>query len=107
MFWKNAGQIRWLAKFCWPSELRQGFWPGKKQGRQMPGGSRPAVGQPWGEITGSPPQERAGNPLHVQGGGMEACCLPEIPKLLPNPLFARPPGGISSAVPLKGSESES
>lgn len=73
----------------------------------MPGGSRPAVGQPWGEITGSAPQERAGNPLDLQRGGMEGCRLPENPKLLPNPLFACPPGGISSAVPLKGSESES
>ena len=41
-----------------------------------------------GAITSSSPRQQAGNPLHPEGGRMEACCLPEVPKLLPD---LRPP----------------
>ena len=92
------------------SELGWGFLPGKKQGRRGPGASRPADGQLWrgrGAITSSSPRQRAGNPLHPEGGRMEACCLPEVPKLLPDlrpplPLPCLPALRNQSCRPFKG-----
>lgn len=50
-------------------ELGQGVWSSKKQGRRVPGGSRPADRPALGEITGLSPWLLAGNPFYPGAGG--------------------------------------
>ena len=58
------------------------------EGPELPALQTVSSGRGGGAITSSSPWQRAGNPLHPEGGRMEACCLPEVPKLLPD---LRPP----------------